>query len=169
MPPEARETIVIDQFVSGLPSKDLRRHVQFHHPSSIHEAMALASEFESFEESCDGREPENPEKEIGTSIRSFSEEESGHEELLKVSQSLSKQVAACLEKVTKAVDRIGGDKSRNRSGVCFRWNEKGFYSRQWPATAPDESGNNNAPIENAPSKEKLTRAEVPVVRLGPAV
>ena len=33
MPPEARETIVIDQFVSGLPSKDLRRHVQFHHPS----------------------------------------------------------------------------------------------------------------------------------------
>ncbi|PVD28926.1 hypothetical protein C0Q70_11521 [Pomacea canaliculata] len=32
MPLEARETIVIDQFVSGLPSKDLRRHVQFNHP-----------------------------------------------------------------------------------------------------------------------------------------
>ena len=40
MPPEARETIVIDQFVSGLPSKDLRRHIQFHHSSSIHEAIA---------------------------------------------------------------------------------------------------------------------------------
>ena len=94
MPPEARETIVIDQFVSGVPSKDLRRHVQFHHPSSIHEAMALASEFESFEESCDGREPENPEKGIGTSIRSFSEEESGHEELLKVLQS--EQTGSCV-------------------------------------------------------------------------
>ena len=54
MPPEARETIVIDQFVSGLPSKDLRRHIQFHRPSSIHEAIALASEFESFEESLMG-------------------------------------------------------------------------------------------------------------------
>ena len=43
MPPEARETIVIDQFVSGLPSKDLRRHVQFHHPSSIHEAIVSSS------------------------------------------------------------------------------------------------------------------------------
>ena len=28
--------------------------VQFHHPSSIHEAIALASEFESFEERFDG-------------------------------------------------------------------------------------------------------------------
>ena len=45
---------MIDQFVTGLPSKDLRRHVQFHHPSSIHEAIALASEFESFEERFDG-------------------------------------------------------------------------------------------------------------------
>ena len=94
MPPEARETIVIDQFVSGLPSKDLRRHVQFHHPSFFHEAIPLASELESFEESFDGREPENSEKGIGTSIRSFSEEESGHEELLKVLQS--EQTGSCV-------------------------------------------------------------------------
>ena len=149
MPPEARETIVIDQFVSGLPSKDLRRHVQFHHPSFFHEAMALASEFESFEESFDGREPENPEKEIGTSIRSFSEEESGHEELLKVLQS--EQTGSC---VSGKGYKSCGDNSTKRSGVCFRCNEKGQHnSRQWPTTTPDESGNNNAPIENAPSKE----------------
>ena len=73
MPPEARETIVIDQFGSGLPSKDLRRHVQFHRPSSIHEAIALASEFESFEERFDGSKQESPEKGNGTSIRSITE------------------------------------------------------------------------------------------------
>ena len=73
MPPEARETIVIDQFVSGLPSKDLRRHVQFHRASSIHEAIALASEFESFEERFDGRKPESSEKRNGNSVRSISE------------------------------------------------------------------------------------------------
>ena len=84
MPPEARETIVIDQFVSGLPSKDLRRHVQFHHPSSIHEAIALASEFESFEETFNWRKPENTEKGNSNSVRRISEKDSGHEELLKV-------------------------------------------------------------------------------------
>ena len=62
---------MIDQFVSGLPSKDLRRHV--HHPSSIHEAIALASEFESFEERFDGSKQESPEKGNGTSIRSLTE------------------------------------------------------------------------------------------------
>ena len=36
MPPEARETIVIDQFVSGLPSKDLRSHVSPVPSSFIH-------------------------------------------------------------------------------------------------------------------------------------
>ena len=84
MPLEARETIVIDQFVGGLPSKDLRGHVQFHHPSSIHEAIALASEFESFEETFDWRKPENTEKGKGNSVRSISENDSWHEELLKV-------------------------------------------------------------------------------------
>lgn len=61
MPAEAREVIVIDQFVGGLHSKDLRRHVQFHHPQTIHEAIALASEFESFEDRFEGqnRDPES--------------------------------------------------------------------------------------------------------------
>ena len=108
MPPEARETIVINPFVSGLPSKDLRRHVQFHHPSTIHEVIVLASEFESFEERFDRRKPENMEKGNSTSnsIRSISEKDSGHEELLKVFQSLSKQVAESLDKVTKAAGQI---------------------------------------------------------------
>ena len=58
MPSEARETIVIDHFVNGLPHRDLRRHVQFNHPNSIHEAIALASEFESFDCRFDNRKPE---------------------------------------------------------------------------------------------------------------
>ena len=153
MPPEARETIVIDQFVSGLPSKDLRRHVQFHHPSSIHEAIALASEFESFEERFDGRKPENTEKGNDTSVRSISKKDSVHEELLKVFQSLSKQVAESLDKVTKAVGQISGNKSRNGSVVCFRCNEKGHYSRQCPTTALEQTGSKNAFNENAPGKE----------------
>ena len=58
MPAEARETIVIDHFVNGLPHRDLRRHVQFNHPRSIHEAIALASEFESFDCRFENRKPD---------------------------------------------------------------------------------------------------------------
>ena len=60
----ARKTIVIEQFIGWLPSKDLRRHVQFHHPNTIHQAIALASEFESFDERVDGRKPENKDQSV---------------------------------------------------------------------------------------------------------
>ena len=99
------------------------------------------------------RKPEGSEKGNGTSIRSISEKDSAHEELLKVFQSLSKQVAESLDKVTKAVGQIGGNKSRNGSVVCFRCNENGHYSRQCPTTAPEQTGSKKASNENAPGKE----------------
>ena len=76
-----------------------------------------------------------------------------HEELLKVFQSLSTQVPESLDKVTKAMGWIGGNKSRNSSIVCFRCNEKGHYSRQCPTTAPDQTRSKKASNENAPGKE----------------
>ena len=94
-----------------IPSKDLRRHVQFHYLPSIHEAAALASEFESFEERFDERKPENLEKEFGTSVRSINRKHSRQEELLKVCQCLRKQVAASLGMATKSLDRTGGAKA----------------------------------------------------------
>ena len=99
----------------------------------------MASEFESFEERFDGTKPENTGKGNGTSVRSISEKDSGHEELLKVFHSRSKQVAESLDKVTKAVGGISGNKSRNGSVVCFRCSEKGHYSRQCPTTAPEQN------------------------------
>ena len=80
----------------------------------------MASEFESFEERFDGRKPESPEKGNGNSVRSISEKDSGHKELLKDVQSLSKRVAESLDRVTKVVGRTGGNKSRNGLVVCFR-------------------------------------------------
>ena len=44
----SRKALAIEQFVTGLPSLELRRHVQFHHPQTLHEAAALATEYESF-------------------------------------------------------------------------------------------------------------------------
>ena len=47
---EAREMYVIDQFINGLSKPEVRSHVQYRHPSTINSAIALAVEFEAFEE-----------------------------------------------------------------------------------------------------------------------
>ena len=56
---EARETLIIDQFVSGLPNKEVKKHIHFNHPETIHDAIALACEYESFDGSIGSKKPEN--------------------------------------------------------------------------------------------------------------
>ncbi|KAK7505280.1 hypothetical protein BaRGS_00003442 [Batillaria attramentaria] len=143
MPAEARETIVIDQFVNGLPSRDLRRHVQFHHPSTVHEAMALVSEFESFGERFEGRKPEDSEK-LG--VRNLSE---GEADLAKAFKDLGDRLASEIQKLTK-----GSNRQQNRSGVqCYKCKEKVHYARQCPmadTNRGDRNGPQGSPNENAP-------------------
>ena len=42
------ETHVIDQFIQGLGNAELKKHVQFHHPQTLDQAISLAVEYESF-------------------------------------------------------------------------------------------------------------------------
>ena len=85
MPPEAREELTLDQFIAGLPSKELRKHVQFNHPPTLTEAMALATEYESVEGKTENRKPE---EHVVGSIQQKEEES----ETLKI----LKQIAAVL-------------------------------------------------------------------------
>ena len=57
MPREAKEILVVDRFVDGLPSIEMQKHVQFRHPSNLNEAIAFAIEYESFEGRLEGRKP----------------------------------------------------------------------------------------------------------------
>lgn len=45
----AQEQWIIDQFITGLGNIELSKHVQFSHPKTVHEAIALAVEYESFD------------------------------------------------------------------------------------------------------------------------
>jgi hypothetical protein len=54
---QAREVIVIEQFLSGLNSIELRRHVQFGHPCTLNSAVSLAEEYEAFSKSYSYRKP----------------------------------------------------------------------------------------------------------------
>ena len=42
------ETHVIDQFIQGLGNAELKKHVQFHHPQTLDQAISLAVEYGSF-------------------------------------------------------------------------------------------------------------------------
>ena len=54
-----REEIVIDQFINGLPFWDLQKHVKFGKPENIDQALALATEYESFDGRFQGQKPED--------------------------------------------------------------------------------------------------------------
>jgi hypothetical protein len=122
MSSDARETIVIDQFISGLPSKELRRHVQFHHHPTIHQAIALASEFESFDERFEGRKPENQERQEA-SVRALGNQvQSGAD--LKILQDLSDKVA----KLIKRDAEESNEHAKNRRGACYNCGEQGHFA-----------------------------------------
>ena len=60
--PEMRESLVVEQYVSGLGSQELKRYVKFSHPNSLDRAISLAIEFEAFEGVQDGiRKPTDTE------------------------------------------------------------------------------------------------------------
>lgn len=44
-----RESLVIEQYISRLEDRELRRHVQFAHPTTVDKAISLAVEFGAFE------------------------------------------------------------------------------------------------------------------------
>ncbi|KAL3868416.1 hypothetical protein ACJMK2_041224 [Sinanodonta woodiana] len=49
IPVSAREDILIDQYICGLGSQEIRKLVQFGHPKTLDDAMASAIEYEAFE------------------------------------------------------------------------------------------------------------------------
>ena len=61
MPSDAKEILIIDQFIHGLSTQELRRHVQFQHPTTLQKAMSLANEFHFFESaSCSQNREDSP-------------------------------------------------------------------------------------------------------------
>ena len=45
---EDREDLTVEQFITGLPNREIQQHVQFGRPRLMDQAVALATEFESF-------------------------------------------------------------------------------------------------------------------------
>ena len=62
-PSEMRESLTVEQFITGLNGHELKRFVQFAHPKTLDRAISLALEFESFDGSPNSpRKPKDTEK-----------------------------------------------------------------------------------------------------------
>lgn len=49
IPMSSREDLIIDQYISGLGDLEIKKYVQFAHPSTFDKAISLAVQFEAFE------------------------------------------------------------------------------------------------------------------------
>ena len=99
---EDRESVALEQFVDGLPSLNLKRHVHHNHPETIFQAIALASEFESFDSRYERRRPED--NEFQREVRNVRNTNKGVEEqTVKVKKDENKDKEEIFTKLLEAV------------------------------------------------------------------
>ena len=99
-----REEIVIDQFINGLPTREIQKHVKFGNPKTLDKAIALATEYEGFDGRYQGRKPEDrPDR----SVRAI-DKKTEDDELVKIMKQLvqgQKDMAQDLLKVQKEMSQ----------------------------------------------------------------
>ena len=121
---EAKETLIIDQFVHGLNTRDLRRHVQFNHPATLQQAITLANEFEFFE-SASCQKHEDPSLGI-RSLKDKSEPSHSMDRLEKEIKSLRQEIAD--------IKKSNNDKHKFLPGVrCHHCRLEGHVERSCPS------------------------------------
>ena len=89
--PSQREVLIVDQFISGLNSTEIRRHVSFAHHENLDEAIDLSVEFESFKGNQSIKKPSGTTANV---VAGVTEENSG--------TSDSKLQATVLDELVKA-------------------------------------------------------------------
>ncbi|KAK3090931.1 hypothetical protein FSP39_015821 [Pinctada imbricata] len=63
-PLSSQENQIIDAYINGLGNHELRKHVQFSHPKTLEQAIALATEYEAFEGSLNPQKPKFAEETV---------------------------------------------------------------------------------------------------------
>ena len=149
-----QEVWIIDQFATGLGSRELRKHVKFGHPKTLHAAISLAVEFETFEGSVDNYENSKPR--VSGLITSV--DKSTHE--VDVTGTLNSKLSQLCQSIDQVVHNINTSQGNSRANNnfrrplsdvrCYECNELGHYRTTCPKQVP-----NNVPRVNHRPKQHL--------------
>lgn len=138
-PLDMRESLTVEQFVSGLGSQELKRYVQFSHPKSLDRAISLALEFESFEGSQDTlRKPRDteklPQRQCNALISPDKNDSSNHAN----NEGLENTIERIVQKTLSSmyVDQKPDSQPKrymgSRNVKCFTCKQSGHISRNCP-------------------------------------
>ncbi|CAC5358814.1 unnamed protein product [Mytilus coruscus] len=142
-----RESLIVEQYISGLGSAELKRHVQFAHPTTLDRAISLAVEFEAFEGAqIYPRKPKdleelpvlaltNSKREVENRFQENSKIEKLEDSIRDVQLSL-KQVIDKIDKTPNRPNNSGRPAHRNfrqkKVVNCYHCQKEGHYIRDCP-------------------------------------
>jgi hypothetical protein len=147
IPMSSRDNLVVDQYISGLGDLELKKYVQFAHPSTLDKAISLAVEYEAFESAHRSVpiKPRNAEQDmfLNPSVRALQKDSLSvspaqtscqNEKELTVFAEITKTMQD-LQAAIKALNLTGNQNSRNkhfdRSKIrCYTCDRLGHTSRQ---------------------------------------
>lgn len=152
IPSNWREPFIIDQFITGVGTPDLRKHISFKHPKTLDSAIALAVEYEAFE-GCPGLRkptvsfeddlPKSTTTLVETVQRSPIKEKSNatKSELA----SLENSIKECMDKIAKLTEEVKNSRSYERRKYCkiCKKNDHNTFNCQYKQTKQNESNENN--------------------------
>ena len=164
IPPDSREVVMIEQFISGLGALDLQRHVQFGHPSTLDQAVSLAGEFVSFRGvAADKYLKPNGGGEGGTHVRSVGRdrpiderrEERRDAEIMSSIKELQKQMKLLMDK-----EKGGEREERKAKGACFTCGSDKHWARNCPQRSDERGDRRNdrrgaVEAQRGPAGERL--------------
>lgn len=132
----SREDLIIDQYISGLGDLEIKKYVQFAHPSTLDKAISLAVEFEAFE-GAHNKVLSKPlytstNTQIQTAVRAVQNSSKTSESLVSDDSVLS-ELSKTTKEIQSAVNELKSAKNRDStlsSIRCFTCGKPGHTSRQ---------------------------------------
>ena len=159
--PQMRESLTIDQFISGLGSQEIKRYVQFSHPLTLDKAVSLAVEYEAFEGAHNVRKPIDPEI---SSVHSLVQSRNTKQEtrndndisaLNRSMQGIQKSLETLLSIQSKSQNNKGNEgkyeNSDRRKLICYNCKKEGHIRKRCPLLHDNqEEVNSPAKTQNQP-------------------